>query len=103
MSLLSIVLTILAIFVGTGAFRVYELLDECLEHIVPPQLSKHIAFVLVSVMVAAMLAPFLLPVDLSIQVGVWILYLTYFGVGAWRLYDFIVVVRNDLRSKRSKR
>lgn len=103
MTLLSIVLLILAVVVGTGAFRIHELLSELLESVVSPASAKKIAFVAVAVMVAAMLAPFLLPMDLSIQVGVWLLYLAYFGVGSWRLYEFFLVVRKDLHSRRSTR
>jgi hypothetical protein len=66
-------------------------------------LSKKIAFVAVALMAAAMLAPYLIPASLELQIGVWILYLTFFGVGAWRLYEFLVIVRKDLRSKRDTR
>ena len=101
MALLSIVLAILVVVVGTGAYRIWELLTELLEVLsggfMSTTAASKVAFVLVSVMVAAMLAPFLLPIDLSIQVCVWSLYLVYFGVGAWRLYEFYLVVRNRSR------
>lgn len=104
MTLLGIVLAILAVVVGTGAYRIHELLSEflngLLDGFVSPAAVRKFAFIVVAVLLASILAPFLLPVDLTIQVSVWILYLVFFAVGAWRLYEFGLVVRADLQSKR---
>lgn len=102
MSLLGIVLAILFVVVGTGAYRIYQWLSGLLMDLLSPSLSRKSAFVAVSLMVAAMLAPFLIPASLSLQIGVWVLYLGFFGVGARRIYDIALLVIRDLRSDSSR-
>ena len=96
MTLLSIVLAILFVVTGAGAFRIYEQLNKLLADFLPPAHSRKVAFSVVALMVAAMLAPMLIPASLSLQVGVWVLYLGCFVVGARRLYEIVLVIRRDL-------
>jgi hypothetical protein len=103
MALLSIVYAIALGVTVTGAYRIWEHLVDLLADFVSVKLSQKIAFVAVSMMAAAMVAPFLTPASLELQFGVWIFYLTFFGVGSWRLYEFGCIVRTALRNKRNAR
>lgn len=96
MSLFGIAFAILFLVVAAGAFRIYECLARFICEILPGLPARKISFSTVSVMVAAMLAPFLIPSSLTLQISVWALYLGFFAIGAWRIYEIACVVVKDL-------
>lgn len=97
MSLFGIAFAILFLVVAAGAYRIYECLAHFVIEALPGLPARKIAFSTVSVMVAAMLAPFLIPASLTLQICVWVLYLSFFAIGAWRIYEIACLVARDLR------
>lgn len=98
MSAFGFAIAILLIVVGVGAHRIYECFSAFLAEHFPGLQSRKLSFITVSVMVAAMLAPFLMPASLTVQISVWVLYLCFFAVGAWRIYTVGCIVARNLRN-----